>query len=205
VKLQEGDLVGGAVVAGRPGDGPGPLLRRDELLSLDGPWAYLVICTEADLENITALRMQREQPHVAVRFMRGDRCYTLDDLFLEWSAVLQFPWYFGWNWPAFDECICDLEWLAADAYILVVKNVVSILRDDHEDRRVFFDVLKNAAAFWLAPNSYETVTDEAGNARLRRPDPVPFRIVFHSEPANEPGAYARLREAGIEPAIRRAS
>jgi hypothetical protein len=29
----------------------------------------------------------------------------------EFAASFQFPYYFGENWPAFDECINDLSWL----------------------------------------------------------------------------------------------
>ena len=44
-------------------------------------------------------------------YLRGKRCYTEDDFLREVSASFQFPYYFGENWPAFDECIQDLDWL----------------------------------------------------------------------------------------------
>ena len=44
-------------------------------------------------------------------YLRGKRCKTEQDFFVEVSASFQFPAYFGENWPAFDECIQDLEWI----------------------------------------------------------------------------------------------
>lgn len=48
---------------------------------------------------------------LTVRTVRGSKMLTEDQLFTEVSAALQFPYYFGENWPAFDECLADLEWL----------------------------------------------------------------------------------------------
>lgn len=46
-----------------------------------------------------------------VSYLRGKRCVDEASFFQEISASFQFPCYFGENWAAFDECICDLEWL----------------------------------------------------------------------------------------------
>ena len=35
---------------------------------------------------------------------------------------LQFPDYFGRNWDALDECICDLSWLPPGDVILIHKD-----------------------------------------------------------------------------------
>jgi hypothetical protein len=44
----------------------------------------------------------------------------VDGLFDETAAALQFPSYFGENWPAFDECLADMDWLATNAGIVLV-------------------------------------------------------------------------------------
>ena len=46
-----------------------------------------------------------------VSYLRGKKCKTEDDFLIEVAASFQFPYYYGENWPAFDECIQDLEWL----------------------------------------------------------------------------------------------
>lgn len=55
-------------------------------------------------------------------YLRGSRCKTEDAFFQEISAAFQFPFYYGENWPATDECLCDLEWLNASALYIVVDD-----------------------------------------------------------------------------------
>lgn len=59
---------------------------------------YAKLCVEAESGSYTA-------------YLRGKRCKTEDTFFSEISASFQFPYYYGENWPATDECLCDLEWL----------------------------------------------------------------------------------------------
>ena len=55
--------------------------------------------------------------------MRGDRMRSYDGLFDEFAAAMQFPWYFGYNGNAFDECIADLSWIDPGAgYALVINS-----------------------------------------------------------------------------------
>ena len=49
---------------------------------------------------------------LTVRTVRGRKIRTVGRLFDEMAAALQFPYYFGENWPAFDECLADIDWLA---------------------------------------------------------------------------------------------
>ncbi len=44
-----------------------------------------------------------------VCFLRGELCGSSNEFFREISTAMRFPYYFGWNWNAFDECITDLE------------------------------------------------------------------------------------------------
>ena len=57
----------------------------------------------------------------------GPGARTTRGWFDECAAALQFPCYFGENWNAFDECITDLSWLPADAYVLLITNGCSLL------------------------------------------------------------------------------
>ena len=62
-------------------------------------------------------------------YIRGKRCKTEDDFFREISAAFQFPYYFGENWAAMDECLCDLEWLKASQIFVVIDDFGSMFCD----------------------------------------------------------------------------
>lgn len=57
-----------------------------------------------------------------VSYLRGTRCDNEDSFFKEISASFQFPFYYGENWPATDECLCDLEWLNASKIHIMVDD-----------------------------------------------------------------------------------
>lgn len=68
---------------------------------------------------------------LTVRFVRGHKMRTVVSLFDEVSAALQFPYYFGENWSAFDECLTDMDWLPSRVGIVVaVLDAVEVLSDE---------------------------------------------------------------------------
>ena len=52
---------------------------------------------------------------------------TLDALFDEMAAAFQFPYYFGENWDALDECLADLSWLPAAGYVILIRESSEVL------------------------------------------------------------------------------
>src|SRR5437764_1364598 len=87
---------------------------------------YVTTMNKSDFENLY-LRMSMTHKEAVVRKIRGNKCKTLDDLFNEVGAALQFPWYFGENWPAFSECMSDLDWLPSDVYLFLVSQANLLL------------------------------------------------------------------------------
>lgn len=157
-----------------------------ELLSLDGPWAELVVSPERDVDTFVASALNHA-PRALVRIIRGQRCPTADRLFQEFAAALQFPYYFGHNWDALDECLNDLEWLPASAYVLVVTRMERLLTSSGNEYYVFMRMVERTASEWAKP----VYTSE-----FRRPA-VAFRVLFHCQPEDETAARQRLRDAGI--------
>ena len=70
---------------------------------------YTALCNEAGQGTYTS-------------YIRGSRCRTETDFFREISASLQFPYYFGENWAALDECLCDLEWLRFEKLLIIIDD-----------------------------------------------------------------------------------
>lgn len=89
-------------------------------------------------------------------YIDGNKCMTIDDLFTEFSVKFKFPDYFGYNWPAFDECINDLNWLPACGYIVLIGNGSKILSNNKQDFETFIKVLVNAVSEWVNGRNFDS-------------------------------------------------
>jgi hypothetical protein len=86
-----------------------------------------------------------------VGYIRGRFSRTVEDFFREASASFRFPYYFGMNWAAFDECLSDLEWLSFSRILFIVDGAELLFIDEKARRdcvNVFFKCLKEAATYW---------------------------------------------------------
>jgi hypothetical protein len=141
--------------------------RIDRLLLAEKP---RLMTYPASAEDAYELAWEVQRGGSAARVVRGSKATTLDGFFLEIGAALQLPAYFGENWPALDECLKDLSWLAAPAYVLVVTDADLLFRDDKLDSLPTF--LKLAAS---AGDAWAVTTDPGqpwGHGV------VPFHTVF---------------------------
>jgi hypothetical protein len=94
-----------------------------------------------------------EQDGLTVRVVRGRKMRTVRGLFDEFAAAFQFPYYFGENWAAFDECLADLDWLPPGAgYVVVISEPDEVLcESDVVDFPILVSVLQGAAAEFRVP------------------------------------------------------
>ena len=73
-------------------------------------------------EDLYTLLYNAEHSETCVGVIRGSICCTLNGFFKEISATLHFPYYFGWNWAAVDECLTDLDWLSFTKILIVIDD-----------------------------------------------------------------------------------
>ncbi len=124
----------------------------DQLLRADATWLYVWVTNPSEAYDRAVALGGAADKRVAARVLRGRKMRTFAGLCDEVAAALQFPPYFGENADALDECLGDLEWLPADAYVLVILDAVRVLDGEAPDvRRVFRDVLERAARQWGGP------------------------------------------------------
>ncbi len=143
-------------------------MTNEKLFALGKPCFYVVQTDESAFENLYLQLVQRNTGSV-IRKVRGKKSSTLQDFFNEIAASLQFPYYFGENWNAFEECITDLDWIEGDAYLLMISNANSLLNNaDSEDFRILLQTLARANEEWLTPNTYIP----------RDRQPTPFHVLF---------------------------
>jgi hypothetical protein len=140
----------------------------------------------ADLER-TAL-----EHGITARLISGASTSTVDALFVGVARALDFPDYFGHNWPALDECLADLEWLGGLAYALIVSDASLLLSEASDETfAVFLRIVSNAAHEWATP--VEVGEDWDRPAR-------PFHVVFQAEAPEASVLLARLGAASVEAA-----
>lgn len=64
-------------------------------------------------------------------------------LMLEYVRRLGFPRYFGWNWDAFYDCLCDLEWLEGVKQVILAHEDVPFTAGS-EHRELYLRLLADA-------------------------------------------------------------
>jgi hypothetical protein len=131
---------------------------------------------------------------VAMRKLRGSKMRTLGSLWDEFCATLQFPWDFAETWVALKECLRDLSWLPADAYILAVYDSEKVLCDERpEELSTLLRCLDGAGKAWSRADVSEAV-------RHRRAKP--FHSILNCSPYEVDDLSSRLDAANVEYEVR---
>jgi hypothetical protein len=142
-----------------------------------------------DVSPVTDLALGWAQSGLTVRFVRGNKMRHYQPLYDEFAAALQFPWYFGENANAFDECISDLSWLPrGGGYVIVITHPNDVLIDTDDDGLGWLvRLLSRAAATWATPIERGEWWDRPA---------VPFHIVLQCGAEDSVLVHQRWTAAG---------
>lgn len=90
-------------------------------------------------------------------------------LFDEFAAAFQFPEYFGGNWDALSECLCDRDLFpGANGIAVLIRDFGKVLLDEPPNQlEVLVDLLRDARA--------EYAETEAASG------PLVFRVLLHAD------------------------
>ncbi len=135
------------------------------LTQIRAPWIFSFFGTASEITD--SLRSFATTSRINVRFVRGSKMQTVTAMFDEIAAALQFPYYFGGNWAALDECIADLSWIAGDGLVLCVLDAPLLLLSDREQIHLFIKIVTGAAEEWSRPTAFRPAK--------------PFHTVFQAE------------------------
>ena len=88
--------------------------------------------------------------------LRGTRLFRIDGSrahdkrrFLAVAArALGCPDWFGANWDAFADCVTDLEWAPAFAYVVLLGDMAGFATGAPREFNTAMEVLEQAAKFW---------------------------------------------------------
>ncbi len=81
---------------------------------------------------------------------------------------MEFPDYFGYNWAAFNECLNDLDWLTADAYLLLFADVDKVIKALGKSFTVLVEILIRTIDEWTEGRNYDDFPTP----------PTSFHVVF---------------------------
>lgn len=114
---------------------------------VQSPFLLKTTIALSEFENWMNGLRRGEEKYVAV--LRGERMQDFNSLFQEIAAALQFPYYFGNNWNALDECIKDLDWLPAKSFVIGITSSQLVLSKENADDQLAFGVLlKDTCKVW---------------------------------------------------------
>jgi RNAse (barnase) inhibitor barstar len=160
-------------------------MDAQKLLSPTAPHQHLLVATPSECCDFAWSLQKTPTRQAVVRTIRGSKSRTTSELFDEFAAALQFPYYFGENWDALDECLADLTWLPGDAYVLFFTDSQQLLEPESAGQlALLFSVLENAARTWSG-------SERRGSAARR-----PFHAVFQCGTADLSAFLARVEGHG---------
>jgi hypothetical protein len=161
-------------------------MHAKRLFKLEPPYLHLLAATPSEACNFawSLEKMPGRQP--AVRIVRGSKSQTTASLFDEIAAALQFPYYFGENWDALDECLADLDWLNGSGCVVIFTDAQRLLdREPADEFSRLLDVLDAVAQSWAS-----SATSDADSARRS------FHAVFQCSSAEMAAFASRFDSVG---------
>ena len=155
-----------------------------DLLKTDGPVFHLFVATDADaLNQVTALQRAAGN-RLCARIVRARKALTTAAFFDEIASAFQFPYYFGENWDALNDCVSDLDWLPGEGYAVIITHAVNLLEKESADAlKHFVTVMKHAAQHWHKPG-------KGTKART-------FQVILHATKEEEAALKSKWHAAGI--------
>lgn len=157
------------------------MISTSQLYSTRAPWLHGIIGTYDRLADFTWAAQSNAPPTVpgpvVLRRLRGTKMRSYQDLYDEFAAALQFPYYFGENLAALDECLSDLEWLFGSCFIFVLSDADQILtQEDEEAFPHLIRLLGEVAKEW---------NTRGRDTGIGVSSPTPFHVLLHATPERE--------------------
>ncbi len=75
-------------------------------------------------------------------------CRTKAELLSRIATAMRFPPWFGHNWDALADCLTDLSWLPAPAYVIELQHLGDLRAAAPEVVATLLEILADAAAYW---------------------------------------------------------
>jgi RNAse (barnase) inhibitor barstar len=69
--------------------------------------------------------------------------------FLDYCAkILDFPYYFGRNWDALEDCLKDMEWIKAKGFVILYEQFGEFAENSPDEFDQALDIFKEVSEYW---------------------------------------------------------
>ena len=114
-----------------------------QLRNLQATGAYALDARDSD-------GLRRATRTLGYELVRVDlsHCATKEALLAAFARALRFPEWFGHNWDAFADCLCDLSWRPAKGYVLLLEHSDALLAHRSDAFATAVAALTDASRSW---------------------------------------------------------
>lgn len=156
------------------------------LFNPDGPALSVLAATPSQVCDLMLAWITAHKEWDIFR-VRGEKSRDKMGFLGELSAVLQFPYYFGYNWDAAWECITDLYWLKGLSFLLIFDSAQHLLSASDDDFQILLRSLADAHDRW-----HQETADFGDDDRR----PIAFQSVLACEPEAVDALTQRISSVG---------
>lgn len=78
----------------------------------------------------------------------GSHIQTKEQFLRRAASAMLFPEYFGHNWDAFQDCITDMSWHAAEGFVILYADPGPFLDSAPDDFNVAMEIFRDACDYW---------------------------------------------------------
>ena len=156
------------------------------------PFLHILPMSLSEATNLAISSRLDPSAPAQITTLRGCKMTTFQGLLDELAAALQFPYYFGENLNALEECLHDLSWLPAPAHALLIMTTTDLLsQETDEELAAFTRLLERVASSRREP------------APPIRNNASPFHVLFQTSSNEARDVEVRLFSAGMSPSVLR--
>jgi RNAse (barnase) inhibitor barstar len=85
-------------------------------------------------------------------YLDGEDINNKQTFFQGCLSAMNLPEYFGNNWDAWEDCLTDLSWCKASAYLFYYHKSQNFATNSPQDWTILLDILREAIAYWQQQN-----------------------------------------------------
>ena len=77
---------------------------------------------------------------------------NVNDLLSAFFDILNLPGYFGFNWNALYDCLCDFHWIDQHKITIIHEDLPAL---SQEDLTIYLEILQDAVNDWKPGESHQ--------------------------------------------------